>query len=650
MREEVTRQIFWNVPEWIQVLMYLFFFITLFIMLFGIFKRFRMWRKGRGKIEFDNLLRRFKDFLIYGIGHKRILRDRFSGIMHLLIFVGFLVLFIGTDLITIEQDTPAHFFFGSFYLIYSFVMDFHGVIFGLGIGLALYRRYYLKPEKLENTREDLFILLLFLTIALTGFLIEALRIAVTKPSFEVWSFAGYTISKFLTFSEETARSLHLGLWVIHAALTFVFIILFTKTKLFHIFSSPLNIFFRSYKSKGALNPILNIEEAETIGVSKMKDFTWKQLLDFDACTKCGRCQEVCPAYAAKTPLSPKNLILELKECMEDNFLKGKESGIYDFLEANEIWSCTTCRACVEECPVFIEHLDEIVELRRSLNFEGKVPPSASKSLQYILNRGNPWGFAKDEREKWAEGLGVPVEKGVEILYFVGCAGAYDPRAQKITKAMVEIIGRAKIKFAILGNSEICCGDGARRLGEEALFQMLAQQNIQLFQDFGVKKILTHCPHCFNTFKNEYPQFDGEFEVIHHSQFISELLKDERIQVERGKELTVLHDSCYLGRYNEIYDEPREIMKAFTENTLELERSRDRGFCCGGGGGHMWMDLHLGKRINHLRLEQALERNPKVIASSCPFCLLMFDDASKFLDVEEKVKLRDIAELVLEVIK
>jgi Fe-S oxidoreductase len=428
-----------------------------------------------------------------------------------------------------------------------------------------------------------------------------------------------------------------------------------------MFTAPLNVFTSSLRPRGELATIEEIETAETLGAGQLTDFSWPQLLDLDACTECGRCQVVCPAYLAGTPLNPKRLILDLRDHMTDQTGglladgNGVQAGalqmVGDVITHNTLWSCTTCRACVHECPVLIEHVDTIVDMRRYLTLTtGDLPGTGALSLQNLNRAGNPWGQPPTARDEWARGLQVPLmaDKGeVDVLWWVGCAGSYDERSQKISKALVRIFKAAGVDYAILGQEETCNGDPARRLGDEYTFQVLAQQNVETLKQYRFRRIVTACPHCLNTLANEYPHFGGKWKVIHHSQFIDELVRTGKLTLRQplDKRIT-FHDSCYLGRYHDIYQSPRDVITAIPGVSLvEMPRSRERGLCCGGGGGGMWLEVHGERRIQEIRLEEAEATKPGIVASACPFCMLMFDLGSKTLNFDQKnIELKDIAEL------
>jgi len=423
--------------------------------------------------------------------------------------------------------------------------------------------------------------------------------------------------------------------------------------------SPLNVFFRSLKPKGALTPI-DFETAEAFGVTKIEDFTWKQLMDLDACTGCGRCEDICPAHLSGKALSPKKLIQDLKTHLYEVYpipivgkpVESPKDMLTEVITEEVIWDCTTCRACQQACPIYVEHIDKIIDMRRNLAMErAKFPESAQDALKSIGAREHPWRGTTATRTDWASDLGVKVlaeDSNIDILYWVGCTAALEDRNMKVAIATAKILQTAGINFGILGTEESCCGDPARRMGDEYLFQTLCQKNIELLKTYNVSKILTSCPHCFNTLKNEYPQFDGNFEVIHHTQFIADLIREGKLKPGRsnGKRIAY-HDSCYLGRYNDIYQAPREILMAISgTEKVELARSGTRSFCCGGGGGHMWMEEDPDKRVSERRVEEIIEAKVDVVATACPYCLSMFEDALKAKGAEESIKAMDLSELVV----
>jgi Fe-S oxidoreductase len=549
------------------------------------------------------------------------------------------------------------------------IVDSFGILAIIGILLALFRRYVQRPERLDNRRDDLAVLLLILVIILTGFVIEGLRIAATElqtnPGWAPWSPGGYVLAlAFQGASQGTLLGWHAAMWWIHVFLTlgtFTYIALY-NSKLFHVIWDPVNIFFRNLGARGALTPI-DFEKTELFGVSKVEEFSWKQLLDMDACTRCGRCQDACPAYFSGKNLNPKQVIQDLKDHLYAVYpgvfslrpAESRQEMIGEVITEEVIWDCSTCRACQQACPVYIEHIDKIVDMRRNLAMEkSRFPEAAQEALKSLGTRMHPYRGTVATRTTWCEDMDIRVvsnDADIDILYWVGCSAALDDRNIKVAQATAKILKAAGVSFGILGDEEACCGDPARRMGDEYLFQTLCQQNIEILKGYGVKKILTTCPHCFNSLKNEYPQFGGNYEVVHHTQFILELIQSGKLALKKtfnGK--ATYHDSCYLGRYNDIYDEPREILKSLRGNTVELPRHKTNSFCCGGGGGHMWMEEEPDKRVSARRIDEIVEAGVSCVASACPYCLTMFDDALKAKGAEESLQSKDLSELVAEALE
>ncbi len=655
-----TRELYWNIPA--HNLIYAFFAVALLIFGYGFYRRYRLWRLGQPENRSDQKMQRFLGVLKDGLAQVSVMRETAPGTMHMFIFMGFVILTIGTILVFIQADFGVEFLYGNFYLWFSLILDVFGVLFILGLLFAIVRRYIVRPPRLHRLTDDAVLLVLLLVIGVTGFLVEGARLAATAPDWANWSpFGLLTAGLFTGMTVQSIEGWHLGIWIFHMLLSMAFIAYIPFSKLFHIFMSPANIYLRKLDGKGRLSTI-DMEEAETFGVTDINEFTWKQLVDFDACTHCGRCQDRCPAFNSDKPLSPKKIILDLQEHLGkrgNEILALKKQGkeiepepiVGRAVSEDEMWACTTCLACQEFCPVAIEHVQTIVDLRRAkVMMDSEFPQELAVTFKGLENNSNPWNMGSAGRAEWAEGLDVPLmaEKGeADVLWFVGCAGSFDDRAKKISTAMVKILNQAGVDFAILGTDEGCCGDPARRAGNEYLFAMMAEQNVETFNQFKFKKIMTCCPHGYHMIKNEYVRFGGHYEVIHHSGLIAQLLHDKKIRPAPGTNGKItFHDSCYLGRYNSIYQAPRQVIQAATKSTLvEMPRHHDESFCCGAGGARMFMEETIGKRINQVRLQEGVETGAEKLCVACPFCFTMLDDGVKETGVEDKVEVLDIAQVV-----
>lgn len=663
----ICRPTFWNIPEWLQVTLYLLSLVSIALFFYGFWRHVRFWRRGRGPFSIDDVPQRIKNFLTFGVGTKKVITENQpAGIMHFNLMWGMILLFVGTALATIDWDVTRtllnwRLLQGAFYFLYKSVLDIFGLLALIGLGIAIYLRYIQKPRRLWGYGEgkwhlddDLFVLASFTVLVLTGFTIESLRIAATHPDWAVYSPVGSLVSNlWLPLGTGGISVLHLGVWSFHAALTLFWIAYLPYTKFFHIFSSSTNTFFKKLAPPRAIVPIRNIEEQETFGISKFEEFSWKQVMDFDACTRCGRCQASCPASLTLKALSPKMIEVKLADYGKREPLNSERPLHGETITAQELWDCTTCMACVEACPVGIDQLSTIIDMRRYLTLtEGAPQPPSNKAMDSMERQGNPYGLPKAVRWDALKDLGVEfAQPGVEyeILYWVGCAGAYDARNQKITRAVVKLLQTAGVKFAVM-QEERCNCESARRLGNEYLYQLATTENVENLSALSFKRILTQCPHCFNTIKNEFPQFEGNFQVIHHSQFIAELIANKRLNPKPNVGDTITyHDSCYLGRYNGIFEPQREILKRLGADgkLVEMSRSRNKGLCCGGGGGRMWLEENTGSRINQLRIQDALDVQAKTVASACPFCMTMLEDGAKSKGVDETLARKDIAELVAE---
>jgi Fe-S oxidoreductase/nitrate reductase gamma subunit len=647
-------------------------FVPLLVVVFafGLGRHYRLWKLGQPDDRSGNWWQRLMTSLAVAIVNIRIIRGKelYPGIMHALIFGGAAVLILGKivrlfSYLTGITNPPQ-----SIYLYASWVSEVGAVLLIIGGCMAVYRRYIARPSRLDNKPEDSIIYIWVFLIVLTGLMVKGYRIAASDAAitdWAMWSPAGYLLSHiFPTFLVEAKNEILV--WhraVIHtvpAAILLGYIWL-NRSRLQHILISPINIFFRSLKPKGALSPV-DFETTELFGVSKVEEFTWKQLLDLDACTKCGRCQDACPAYSSGKALSPKEVILNLRDHLYEVYplpllnkpVESRKDMISEVITDEVLWDCTTCRACMQACPVYIEHVDKIVDMRRNLAMErSQFPEEVQDTLKSLGTRMHPYRGTTATRTDWTESLDIKElseDSDIEILYWVGCSAALEDRNMKVSQATAKILQSLGIKFGILGAEESCCGDPARRMGDEYLYQTICQSNIEILKGYNVKKILTTCPHCFNTLKHEYPQFDGNFEVIHHTQFLANLIREGKLKIgslNEGKK-TAYHDSCYLGRYNDIYQEPREILKAIGGiKDVELPRHGPNSFCCGGGGGHMWMEEEPDKRVNTRRVQEIIESRVDMVATACPYCVVMFEDALKAEGAEETLQVKDLSELVAE---
>lgn len=660
--EEIGRQIFWNVGGGARWISYALMVATFIALIYGIKKRYAMWKIGKpATFNFkDRLGERIGYFIANGIFHKSILREAYPGWMHFFIFWGFLILAIATALIAIQDDVirlifGVEFIKGNFYLIFSFLTDLAGAIAIIGILMAIYRRYVVKPTRLDNKPDDLIVLLWILAVLVTGFLVEGARIAADPKPYEVWSFIGWiTSSIFPTAEKGTTYMPHAVFWYIHMILSFGLIVYIAYSRLLHIITSSLNMMFRGVEDspRGAIAPIEDFENAEEFGVNSIDGFTWRQIFDLDACTRCGRCQDLCPAYNSEKPLSPKQFIQDLKAEWE-RAAQGKknEDGLIDnVIQEETLWSCTACLACQVNCPVSIPTFDKNIEMRRYLTLTLSKTTSETRLLfKNLQQKVDPYGMGKRQRTEWIEGLDIKMigEEEVEYLYWVGCVASLDDRNRKVAKAFSKILNTAGVSFGILGQEETCCGDPARRCGNEDLYLGIAQGNVELLKEMGIKKIITTCPHCYHTLKNEYPQVGGDFEVYHQSEFIWKLINEGKLKINPAIEGTItFHDPCYLGRVNRIFDEPRSVVAKVKQGSyVEMDRNHDRSFCCGGGGGRIWMEEH-HKRINHLRIDEAIAISANTVVTACPYCLIMMEDAIKDKEKTETMKALDLSEIVV----
>ncbi len=642
--------------------------------------------------RFDHPIKRAWGVVLVVLGQRRVLQSvsfkwkDMAGIGHALIFWGFVsmvvsyILFIFLD--SIRPWISGYILTPGGLKFFFWWMDIVAIVVLTAIAWAAVRRWLVKPGRLANLRSwEPAIILLFITSLmvfsmLTGIMeVAAAKAGAVPVNAATTAYSESTpivgnLGRLLAdagFPMGAADTLHGLFYWVHYLIILSFGVYIPFSKHMHMMASPLNVFFRSLEPRGAIIPIKDIEKAEVWGAKRPHDFSWKELLDGYACAVCGRCTFNCPANISGKPLSPMDLIEHVKhnllavgpELAKNGKTKEEKDKITDAhplfddkVTEEWVWNCVTCAACEQECPVMVEHIDTIIDLRRNLVMtEAKMPPTAEQTLRSMETRGHPWRGTQFSRTDWTKGLNVKVISNggeVDVLFWVGCTPALEERSQKTAQAMARVLERAGVNFAILGVEESCNGDPARRIGNEYLFKMLAEQNIEALKKYKFKTILTTCPHCFNTLRNEYPQFGGQFEVEHYATYIKKLLDQGKLKMGKPIQATLTyHDSCYLGRHNGVYEEPRQIIEAIPGIKLKEVplRNREHGYCCGAGGGHMWVEESSGKRINHVRSEQILETNPDLVGVSCPFCLQMFKEGIESKGVKDKVKEVDVIELI-----
>jgi Fe-S oxidoreductase len=635
--------------------------------------------------RFDNPMRRLKHTLVVAFAQTKILRDKQAGLLHVAIFWGFLVLLFSASA-SIVQGFYHDFswsFLGPVYSIISFMTDLFSVLIIIAIIVSFLRRYVIKVKRLqiadpEESRDAMIVLLTIFTIVVSLFIENAAAQVMGKAS--SWAVCPFSTILSNIISVGAAPIVYEIFWWIHIIAILGFMNYLPFSKHLHVYTSIPNVYFSSTEPVNSLEPIdFEDESIEKYGVIDIDDLTWKNLFDGYTCTHCGRCTSVCPANTTGKILDPREVIIQIRERTmeaapimlkqkingdaeneepnisedEQKVLDKKFVGEYESIEA--MWQCTTCGACMQECPVMIEHVPAIIGMRRNLvMMEADFPSLLQSAFTNLENNGSPWAFSQAERADWAEGTGVRTaaeNPDFEVLFWVGCAGSFDDRAKEISKAFSKLLQIAGVNFAILGTEEQCNGDPARRSGNEYLADMLVKTNIETMESYNVKKIVTICPHCFNTFKNDYPKFGAKYEVIHHTEFLLDLLKNGKIKLkgdENHRMNIVYHDSCYLGRYNGMYKQPRAALESIPGvKLIEPDRTGDKGFCCGAGGGQMFMEETEGKRVNIERTEELLESGAKTIALNCPFCMTMITDGVKAEDKVEEVRVKDVAELLLE---
>jgi Fe-S oxidoreductase/nitrate reductase gamma subunit len=660
----------WNVSGgWV---MYMLFAAALAVFALGMYRRVRFWLKGKDDRErLSDWAKRFRVLLRETFLQKQVRDSTYPAIFHSLVFYSFLVLLVTTLVVMIQYDA-SHFlgleleiFRGYIYVFFSIASELAGILVLAGVAMAAYRRYVLKPETLPDTPADGFALLLLAGIIVTGYLAEGLRIAAHGDPWKVLSPVGWAIALlFSGMGESAGKTAHASAWWGHTLFALSWIALIPYTKFVHLLSLPTNIFFSKLGPRGALRrddleKLMESAEDDAefrIGVQKASELTWKQRLDLDSCLGCGRCDEICPARMAhEEQFTPRQLIARLKEAVAGINGSGPEQ-LRDIVgsafDEEFIWHCRTCTACMEVCPALIEHVDTLMEIRRNeVLIQGRMPADAARMVKMLETHGNPFG-EQTERVDWVAQMKIrvvgPGEK-VDVLYWIGCCATFDPQKRKIARDLCRLMEKCGIDFGVLGAGEKCCGDPARVLGHELLFQQIAREQVEILKQREFKLLITSCPHCYNVLAHEYRQFGGDFNVVHHTEFLHEMVWLGKLTPRFGREGTyVYHDPCYLGRYQKIFDAPREVLRAIPgAKVLEMKNHREKSLCCGAGGGHYWMDLKKGERINNLRVQQACAAGADTIVTGCAYCLHMLEDSLKLLNRDDAIRVVDLGSLMLE---
>ena len=710
MNEQVTRQILWNVPAAFIVIMYALFALLLAAFVYAGMYWYRRIALGGsdGQDRLDQPLRRAWLALRDALGQGYVVRQPW-GWMHYSFYVAFIGLFIGTTIVLINSDVrdlarlagfELYFYYGEFYLVYKAFMDTFFLMLIGGVLAAAARRFLARPRLLDSPPADKLLdslenrlgyrypLLMLVLVGITGLMLEGARINATHPDFTEWAYVGRRIGA-IEGALGAGATYHRWLWLVHVLLVYGLLFAFPFSKLRHFLLAPINLFFRNLGPRGRLLPIKDFENAETFGVSQVEQYSWKQLLDMAACLECGRCTINCPTATTEKALNPKNLVITQREHLlarapmllaarngadgatdsaqpaaaTTNGASGKTAAnaaahmIFDIATEQAVWDCTNCGWCEEGCPVGIEHIQRIDDMRRYLVLmESKFPQEATSAFKGIEVQGNPWGLAQEKRTEWAAGLDIAEmadlddSADLDVLYWVGCAGSYDERNQRVSRAFAGLMKQAGVRFAILGKEETCTGDPARRLGNEYLYATVAAQNLETLNRYKPRRIVTQCPHCYHNLKKEYPDFGAvEYEVVHEAEFIDELIRAGRVKPrkELNRRITY-HDPCFMARHDRKWNSARMALGAIPgAEVADVPQSRNRTYCCGAGGGCMWKEEVGPHRINEIRFSQLTEARPETVATGCPFCMTMMTDAMKARALEDSMQVRDLCELIAE---
>lgn len=679
---DAGREVFWNIAGWARPLVYTLAFVVLLTIAYGPYRRYRLWRLGKPENRGDRWLQRLSAFLVYGIGQGRLPGDLYAFVMHLFIFWGWVALFIGTAMLTIHEDFYEY-LTGRTYLGYSLSLDVFGLMAATGVGMALYRRYLMRPPKLRlaSLWDDAILLWLMLGILLTGFFTEGMRIGASEleqnPEWAGWSPVGWVIAKIFTglgAGPGLLQDIHQAFWWFHLPLAFGWMAWVGYGKISHILLGSASIFMRSLSPTGAriagaaLSPVT---ELGSPGVARLRDFSWKQLMSVDVCVRCGRCEDACPARLIGADLTPMGLLWDIRGYMSEvgplllaargqdgqEPIAGERNIADDLVPANVAWECFACGACEALCPFFVEHVSVIVDIRRRLVDEGIMDSQLSDTLMSLSRYGNSFGQSEKLRGRWTEGLDFSVkdlrQEPAQYLWFVGDQASYNPAVQRVTQAVARVFHKAGLDFGILYDGERGAGNDVRRVGEEGLFEMLAEDNIRTLGQCQFQEIVTTDPHTFNVLKNEYPKYGGQYHVSHYTEVLARLLEDGGLRPARKLNCRVTyHDPCYLGRYNGVYDSPRRVLKALGVELVEMSRSREKSLCCGAGGGHMWMqETNKRERPSEKRIEEAAALGGvRYFVVACPKDMSMFQDAVKTTGYEGAIVVKDIVETVEEALE
>jgi Fe-S oxidoreductase len=663
---------FWGIPhDWVspEIFVYSIMALATLVLLFRLYRRASLWwRVGRPEVRWDRLHVRLGRLITYAIVQTRVLSQRYPGVMHVALAWGFFVFFMGTALATIDS----HFFKflrGNIYLLYKFVLDIFTVFFLVGAVLAAYRRYVQRPRRLTLKPEFTRSLVLVAVIVAGGLIVESLRLAVEQPAWAWSSPAGWVLAQvwMATAASDTAlTNWHLAVWAFHLFTVALLFVTLPAGTLLHVLTGPFNVFFSKIdRPMGQLAPIAETAAGETIYTSTLRDLTWKQLLDGDACTECGRCQDACPAFASGTSFSPKELMLKLGESLHRDgpALAGGNGQAPPLLVGEVItdavlWSCTTCGACIRECPVLIEHVDAIVDMRRYLVIEGQVDAELQDALSNLGRYGNSFGKSQRARAKWTRSVEPKIKdarkEAVEYLWFVGDYASYSATLTDVTKMTAEVFQRVGLDFGIMYDGEQNAGNDVRRVGEEGLFEMLVEKNVAALSKCTYQAIVTTDPHSFNTLKHEYPvNGNGRHPVLHYTQLLDQLIASGQLKFSKRLDYRVtFHDPCYLGRYNGVYNAPRRVIEATGCELVEMPRHRDQTFCCGAGGGRIWMEEgEVEERPSESRIREAAELDGvTTFVVACPKDVTMYRDAVKTTGHEDRIVVKDLMELVHEALQ